>query len=74
MQNPASHDFHAAHDDLVRNMVVFVAPDKPQLDELRDAARSFLAWDSVVADHEELNLDAQQRRHADTYRCHLTKA
>ena len=55
-------------------MVVFVAPDKPRLEKLRDAARSFLAWDSVVADHEELNLDAQQRRHADTYRCHLTKA
>lgn len=49
-----------------RNMLVFVAPDKARLEELRDAARSFLAWESVVHDHEELNLDAQQRRHAET--------
>lgn len=54
-----------------RNMLVFVAPDKARLEELRDAARSFLAWDSIVDDHEELNLDAQQRRHADTQRRHF---
>ena len=51
-----------------RNMLVFVAPDKARLEELRDGARSFLAWASVVGDHEELNLDAQQRRHAETQR------
>jgi predicted AAA+ superfamily ATPase len=54
-----------------RNMLVFIAPDKARLEELRDAARSFLAWDSIVEDHEELNLDAQQRRHADTQQRHF---
>ena len=54
-----------------RNMLVFVAPDKARLEELRDAARSFLAWESIVDDHEELNLDAQQRRHAETQRRHF---
>jgi predicted AAA+ superfamily ATPase len=54
-----------------RNMLVFVAPDKPRLEELRDAARAFLAWDSIVRDHEELNLDAQQRAHATSQRRHF---
>ena len=54
-----------------RNMLAFVAPDKARLEELRDAARSFLAWQSVVDDHEELNLDAQQRRHAETQQRHF---
>jgi hypothetical protein len=54
-----------------RNMLVFLAPDKARLEELRDAARSFLAWESVVGDHEELNLDAQQRRHAETQQRHF---
>ena len=61
----------AAGPRLNRNMLVFVAPDKARLEELRDATRSFLAWESVVGDHEELNLDAQQRRHAETQRRHF---
>jgi predicted AAA+ superfamily ATPase len=57
-----------------RNMLVFVAPDKARLEELREAARSFLAWKSILDEHEELNLDAQQRRHADTQRKHFDEA
>ncbi len=57
-----------------RNMLVFVAPDKARLEELRDAARSFLAWKSIVDENEELNLDAQQRRHAETQRKHFDEA
>ena len=57
-----------------RNMLVFLAPDKARLEELRDAARSFLAWRSIVDEHEELNLDAQQRRHAETQRKHFDEA
>lgn len=57
-----------------RNALVFVAPDKARLEELREAARSFLAWESIVDDHEELNLDAQQRRHAETQRKHFDEA
>jgi hypothetical protein len=57
-----------------RNMLVFLAPDKARLEELREAARLFLAWDSIVQDHEELNLDAQQRRHAETQRRNFEEA
>src|SRR5207245_2333186 len=57
-----------------RNALAFVAPDKARLEELRDAARSFLAWKSILDEHEELNLDAQQRRHADTQRKHFDEA
>jgi predicted AAA+ superfamily ATPase len=57
-----------------KNMLVFLAPDKARLEELREAARLFLAWDSIVQDHEELNLDAQQRRHAETQRRNFDEA
>ncbi len=57
-----------------RNMLVFLAPDKARLEELREAARSFLAWKSILDEHEELNLDAQQRRHAETQRKHFDEA
>jgi predicted AAA+ superfamily ATPase len=54
-----------------RNMLVFVAPDAARLDELRDAARAWLAWSSVLVDKVELNLDAQQTRHAETQIAHF---
>jgi hypothetical protein len=54
-----------------RNMLVFTAPDTARLTELRDAARAYLAWSSVLDDHETLNLDAQQRRHAETQKKHF---
>jgi len=47
-----------------RNMLVFLAPDKARLEELRDAARFYLAWSSIADEADELNLDTQQRRHA----------
>ena len=49
-----------------RNMVVFLAPDSARLAELRQAARQWLAWDSIRRDGETLNLDAFQTRQADT--------
>ncbi|MCY3785681.1 MAG: Swt1 family HEPN domain-containing protein [bacterium] len=49
-----------------RNMVVFLAPDSARLAELRQAARQWLAWDSIRRDGETLNLDAFQARQADT--------
>jgi len=54
-----------------RNMLVFVAPDIARLEELRDAARAWLAWSSVLADKVELNLDGQQTRHAETQIAHF---
>jgi predicted AAA+ superfamily ATPase len=49
-----------------RNMLVFLAPDATRLIELRQAVRDFLAWKSIEADRDSLNLDAFQRRQAET--------
>lgn len=40
-----------------RNMLVFLAPDKARLEELRQATRRWLAWDSIDRDKNTLNLD-----------------
>src|SRR5690606_34403802 len=47
-----------------RNMLAFLAPDREVMEGLKQEARRFLAWQSVVRDHEALNLDAYQRREA----------
>jgi len=39
-----------------RNMLVFIAADSRQLDNLKDAVRSALAWSEIVRDTERLNL------------------
>jgi hypothetical protein len=51
-----------------RNMLVFLAPDRSRLAELRQGARDFLAWKSIEAEKETLNLDAFQSRQAETKR------
>ena len=40
-----------------RNALVFVAPDKARLEDLKDAAAWFLAWTSINDERERLNLD-----------------
>ena len=49
-----------------RNMIVFLAADSARLEELREAARHWLAWDSIRSDAETLNLDAFQTRQVET--------
>ena len=39
-----------------RNMLVFIAADSRQLDNLKDAVRASLAWGEIVRDTERLNL------------------
>jgi uncharacterized protein len=39
-----------------RNMLVFIAADARQLDNLKDAVRSALAWSEIVRDTDRLNL------------------
>jgi predicted AAA+ superfamily ATPase len=39
-----------------RNMLVFIAADSRQIDNLKDAVRASLAWDEIVRDTERLNL------------------
>ena len=47
-----------------RNTLGFLAADREIMEGLKKEARRFLAWQSVVRDHEALNLDAFQRREA----------
>ena len=47
-----------------RNMLIFVAPDVEQWSPLESEVRHYLAWDSIIEDAEDLNLDTHQRREA----------
>jgi hypothetical protein len=51
---------------LYRNSLVFLAPDKTKLQDLDEAVRRYLAWDSIVAEAEELDLTPFQLRQART--------
>ena len=51
---------------LNRNLVVFVAAAANRLTELRAAARLYLAWKSIVADQESMNLTPHQLRQAES--------
>ncbi len=49
-----------------RNALAFLAADKQRLDELTDAVRKFLAWQSIGKERTQLNLDAFQETQAQT--------
>jgi predicted AAA+ superfamily ATPase len=49
-----------------RNTLVFLAADKVRLQDLDEAVRRFLAWESILAEKETLNLDPHQVRQAET--------
>jgi len=53
---------------LYKNMLVFLAPDKARLNDLEQAIRNYLAWDSIWKEREILNLDAFQSNQASTKR------
>ena len=53
---------------LKQNALVFLAADKVRLQDLEDAIRRYLAWDSIVDDKAVLNLDQQQLKQAETQR------
>lgn len=57
---------------LFRNSLVFLAPERARLEELEQAARTFLAWNSILLDAEgersSLNLDNFQRGQATAQR------
>ena len=50
----------------IQNTLVFLAADRNRLDELDAATRYFLAWQSIGADKETLNLDKSQTKQATT--------
>ena len=51
-----------------KNMLAFLAPDSQRLEELTQAVKQYLAWKSIEDEAETLNLDAFQKRQAET-RC-----
>ena len=51
---------------LNRNLLVFVAASANRLSELRDAARLYLAWRSIVDEHEALDLTPHQKGQAES--------
>lgn len=51
---------------LFQNTLVFLAADKTRLQDLEDATRRYLAWDSILDEKVTLNLDPQQVKQAET--------
>lgn len=51
---------------LYRNSLVFLAVDKVRWQDLDEAIRRYLAWQSILAEREALNLDPHQVRQAET--------
>lgn len=49
---------------LFRNTLIFLAPDKTRLQDLDEAVRKFLAWESIVKESTQLNLAPQQQTQA----------
>jgi predicted AAA+ superfamily ATPase len=50
---------------LYRNTLVFLAADKTRLQDLDEAARRYLAWESIVSEKTTLNLDPHQVKQAE---------
>ena len=51
---------------LYRNTLVFLAADKTRLQDLDEAARRYLAWETILSEKVTLNLDPQQVKQAET--------
>jgi predicted AAA+ superfamily ATPase len=51
---------------LYQNAVMFIAADKNRLQDLEDAARRYLAWDSIILEEEALGLTGFQKKQAET--------
>ena len=53
---------------LYRNTLVFLAPDQTRLQDLDEAVRCHLAWESILAEREALDLSPHQVKQAETQR------
>lgn len=51
---------------LYRNTLVFLAADKSRLQDLDEAARRYLAWESILSEKEVLDLSPHQVKQAET--------
>ncbi len=59
-------DSRGASPRLYRNTLVFLAPDQTRLQDLEEAVRHRLAWESILAERESLDLSPHQVKQADT--------
>ena len=59
---------------IYRNALVFLAVDQARLQDLDEAARRFLAWESIVREKETLNLDPHQLKQAENQKSDADKA
>ena len=59
---------------LFRNTLVFLAADTARLQDLDEATRKVLAWESILAERIELNLDPQQVKQAEEQRAQADAA
>jgi hypothetical protein len=53
---------------LYRNTLVFLAADKTRLQDLDEAARRYLAWESILGEKVQLDLSPHQVKQAETQR------
>ncbi len=53
---------------LYRNSLVFLAADKTRLQDLDEAVRKFLAWESILDEKDRLDLSPNQVKQAETQR------
>jgi predicted AAA+ superfamily ATPase len=53
---------------LYKNTLVFLAVDQTRLQDLDEAVRKYLAWESIVAEKDTLNLDPHQVKQAEMQR------
>ena len=56
----------SAGDRIHRNMLVFLAPDKTRLEELRQAARDLRSWRSIDEEKDALDLGSFQRKQVES--------
>jgi predicted AAA+ superfamily ATPase len=59
-------DFRGTSPRNCKNMLVFLAADGARLKELEQGVRQYLAWKSIHTEAETLNLDAFQKKQAET--------
>ena len=50
---------------IYRNTLVFLAPDKTRLQDLDEAVRRYLAWESILGEREQLDLSPHQVKQAE---------
>jgi len=59
---------------LYRNTLAFLAVDKTRLQDLDEALRRYLAWESIVDEREELDLSPHQVKQAETQKASADSA